>query len=145
MYTFWHSRLEADMNRTIGDAAEIPTSAQMPNKGSLDLNSVIDPALMQSLPSGGKLPNRSSPSALPELCLGFLGQIATGGWPVAVDKTVTVQYDTIDEAKQALLDARKKALQKLQFIDQQIKNLEGRKQNRNEAVGGLESVEGSFL
>lgn len=145
MYTSWHWPLEVDMNRTIGDAAEIPTSAQMPNEGSLDLNGVIDPALMQSFPSGGKLPNRSSPSALSELCLDFFGQIATGGWPVAVDKTVTVQYDTIDEAKLALLDARKKALQKLQFIDQQIKNLEGRKQNRNEAVGGLESVEGSLL
>lgn len=64
---------------------------------------------------------------------------------MAVDKTVTVQYDTIDEAKQALLDARQKALQKLQFINQQIENLERRKQNRNEAVGGLENVEGDFL
>lgn len=145
MYTFWNSPLEVDMSRTIGDAVEILTSAQMPNKGSLDLNGIIDPALMHSFPSGGKFPNRSSPSALPELCSDFFGQIATGGWPVAVDKTVTVQYDTIDEAKQALLDARKKTLQKLQFINQQIEYLEGRKQNRNEAVGGLESVEGSFL
>jgi hypothetical protein len=64
---------------------------------------------------------------------------------VAVDKTVTVQYDTLDEAKQALLDTRKKTLQKLQFITQQIENLEERKQKRNEAVGGLESVEGSFF
>ena len=145
MYTFWDSPLEVDMNRTIGDAAEILTLAQMPNEGSLDLNGVIDPALMQSFPSRGKLPNRSPPSALPELCSDFFRQIATGGLPVAVDKTVTVQYDTIDEAKQALLDARKKTLQKLQFINQQIENLEGRKQNRNEAVGGVESVKGSFL
>ncbi|KAH7389168.1 hypothetical protein BKA64DRAFT_645631 [Cadophora sp. MPI-SDFR-AT-0126] len=121
IYTFWDSPLEVDMNRTIGDAAEIPTLSQMPNEGSLGLNGVIDPALMQSFPSGGKLPNRSSPLP-PE-----------------------VQYDTIDEAKQALLDARQKALQKLQFINQQIENLERRKQNRNEAVGGLENVEETGL
>jgi hypothetical protein len=145
MYALWESSLEGDMNRTIGDASEIPTLAQVPNEGSFDLNGVIDPALMQSFPSGGNLPNRSSPPAIPELWSDFFRQIATGGWPVAVDKTVTVQYDTIDEAKQALLDARQKTLQKLQFITQQIENLEGRKQKRNEAVGGLESVEGSFL
>jgi hypothetical protein len=133
------------MNRTIGDAAEIPNLAQMPNEGSLDLNGVIDPALMQSFPPGGKLPNPSSPSALPGLCSDLFRQIATGEWPVTVDKTVTVQYDTIDEAKQALLEGRKKTLQKLQFINQQIEDLEGRKQNRNEAVGGLESVKGSFF
>jgi hypothetical protein len=65
--------------------------------------------------------------------------------PVALAKTISVQYNTIDEAKQALLDARKKTLQKLQFINQQIENLEGRKQNRNHAVGVFESVNGSFL
>ena len=145
MYTSWNLPLEIDMNRTIGDAAEIPNLAQMPNEGSLGLDGVIDPAWMQSFPSGGTLPNRSSPSALPGSCSDLFRQIATGEWPVTVDKTVTVQYDTIDEAKQALLDARKKTLQKLQFIDQQIEDLEGRKQNRNEAVGGLESVKGSFL
>ena len=64
---------------------------------------------------------------------------------MTVNKTVTIQYDTIDEAKQALLDARKKTLQKLQFINQQIEDLEGRKQNRNEAVRDWESVKGSFL
>jgi hypothetical protein len=131
------------MSQTIGNTLEILTSAQMPNEGFLDLNGVIDPALMQSF-HPGKFPNQPSPIALPELCSDFFGEIATGG-PVAVDKTVTVQYDTIDEAKQALLDARKKTLQKLQFINQQIENLEGRKQKRNEAVGGLESVGGSFL
>jgi hypothetical protein len=145
MYTFWDSSPEVHMTRTIEDAAEIPPLAQMPNEGSLDLNGVIDPALMQSFPSEGKIPNPYSSSALPELCSDFFRQIATGGWPVAADKTVTVQYDTIDEAKQALLDARQKTLQKLQFINQQIENLEGRKQKRNEAVGSLESVEGGFL
>ena len=145
MYTSWNSPLEFDMNRTIGDAAEIPNLAQMPNEGSLDFNSVIDLALMQGFPSGGKLPNRSSPSTLPGLCSDLFRQIATGEWPVTVDKTATVQYDTIDEARQALLDARKKTLQKLQFINQQIEDLERRKQDRNEAIGGLESVKGSFL
>ncbi len=82
----------------------------MLNEGSLDLNSVIDPALMQSFPSGGELPNRSSLSALPGLCSDLFRQIATGEWLVIVGKTVTIQYDTINEAKQALLDARKKTL-----------------------------------
>jgi hypothetical protein len=137
--------LEFDINRTIGDAAGIPNLAQMPNEGSLDFNGVIDLALMQGFPSGGKLPNQSSPSTLPVLCSGLFRQIATGEWPVTVDKTATVQYDTIDEARQALLDARKKTLQKLQFINQQIEDLERRKQDRNEAIRGLESVKGSFL
>jgi hypothetical protein len=129
------------MNRAIGDAAEIQNLAQMPNEGSLDLNDVIDSALMQSW----ELSNRSSPSALPGLCSDPFRQIATGEWPVNVDRTVTIQYDTIDEAKQALLDARKKTLQKLQFINQQIEDLEGRKLNRNGAARGLEVVNGSFL
>jgi hypothetical protein len=145
MCTSWGLPLEIDMNRTIGDATKTPNLTQTPNEDSLDLNGVIDTALMQSFPSGGKLPTRSSPSVLPGLCSDLFQQIATGEWPVTVGKTVTVQYDTIDEAKQALLDARKKTLQKLQFINQQIEDLEGRKQNRNEAVGGPESVKGSFL
>jgi hypothetical protein len=53
MYTSWNLPLEIDMNRTIGDAAEIPNLAQMPNEGSLGLDGVIDPALMQSFPSAG--------------------------------------------------------------------------------------------
>ena len=139
MYTSLDLHLDTDMSRTIKDTEEIP------NEGSLDFNGAIDPALMQSFPSGGKLPGRSSPSALPGLCEDLFRQIATGEWPVTVDKTVTVQYDTIDEARQALLDARKKTLQKLQFINQQIDDLERRKQNRNEAVGGQESVKSNFL
>ena len=145
MCTSWNLPLEIDTNRAIGDAAEIPNLAQMPNQGSLDLNGVIDPTLMQSFPFGGELPNRSSPSALPGLSSDLFRHIATGEWPVTVNKTVTIQYDTIDEAKQALLNARNKALQKLQFINQQIENLEGRKGNRYEVIGGLESVNDSFL
>ena len=137
--------LEIDINRTIEDAAEIPNLAQMRNEGSLDFNGVIDPALMQSFPFGGKRLDRSSPSAHPGLYEDLFRQIDTREWPVTVNKTATVQYDTIDEARQALLDARKKTLQKLQFINQQIDDLERRKQNRNEAVGGLESVKSSFL
>ncbi|KAH8589501.1 hypothetical protein B0O99DRAFT_692394 [Bisporella sp. PMI_857] len=144
MYTFSDSPLEIDINRTTRDAADILIT-QMANEGRLGSNGVIDPALIQSVPSGGKLLNQSSPSPLPEFCSGFFRQITTGGWPVTVDKTVTVQYDTLDEAKQALLDAREKTLQKLHFITQQIENLEERKRKRNEAVGGLEGVEGSFF
>ena len=129
MFTSWNLPLENDMSPAIGDAAEIPNLAQMPNEGLLDFNGVIDPALMQSFPSGRKLPDQSYPSALPGLCEDLFRQIATGEWPATVDKTTTVQYDTIDEARQALLDARKKTLQKLQFINQQIDDLERRKQN----------------
>jgi hypothetical protein len=130
-----------DINQANEDATEISTSAQMPNEGALDLNGVIDPALMQSLPSEAQ----TSSSALPVSCSEFFQHDATGGRPMARDKTITVQYDSIDEAKQALLDARQKTLQKLQFINQQIKNLEGRKQNRDEVAEGLENVESSFL
>jgi hypothetical protein len=144
-YNFWDSAPEAYTNRIIGHAAEIPKSTQMSNAGSLDLNKFIDPTLTQSFPSGESLSNLSSPSALPGLSSDFFRQIATGGVPVALAKTISVQYNTIDEAKQALLDARKKTLQKLQFINQQIENLEGRKQNRNHAVGEFESVNGTFL
>ena len=145
MYTSWDLPVEIDLNRTIGDAAEIPNLAQMPNEGSVDFNGVIDHALMQSFPFGGKLSDRSSPSALSGLYEGLFRQIATGEWPVTVEEKATVQYDTIDEARQTLLDARKKTLQKLHFINQQIDDLERRKQNRNEAVGGLESVKSSFV
>lgn len=133
------------MNRAIGDATEIPALAQMPNKGSLDLNGAIGPALMQNSSSGGKVSKQSFSSALPELHAGFFRQTTTEGWSMAVDKTITVQYDTIGEAKQALLDARKKTLQKLQFINQQIEGLEEMKLNRNEALGGLERVESTFI
>jgi hypothetical protein len=95
MYTFSNSSLEVDINRKIRDAADILTLAQhsarttgdaadiliaqMANEGCLDSNSVIDPTLIQSFPSGGKLLNRSSPSPLPELRSDFFQQIATGG------------------------------------------------------------------
>ena len=142
MYTFGDSPLEADMNLSIGDTLEIPTLAQTPKEWLLGLNAVIDPELMQNFLFGAKLPNQSSPSALPEP---FFQQVATGGWPLTVDKTITVQYDTIDEAKQALLEARKKTLQKLQFITQQIESLEKRKRKRNESFGDLESMGSSFI
>lgn len=145
MYASWDLPLEISMSQKIRDTAETPNLAQIPNDGSLDLNGVIDPELIQSFTSGGKPLNRSSSSASPGLCSDLLRQIATAEWPATAEKTVTVQYDTIDEAKQALLDARKKTLQKLQFINQQIEDLERRKQNRNEAVGDLDSVKGSFL
>lgn len=116
----------------------------MANKGLLELNDIIDPALLYSFPSDVGIPSLDSTSALSELCLDYLGQVATGKQPVAAAKPVTVEYETIDEARQALQDARKKTLQKLQFINQQIEYLEGMKQNRDEALGP-ESVEESYF
>lgn len=109
------------------------------------MNSVIDPALLQSFPSGGELPSQSSPSAPPGLYWDPYLQTTAGDSPVTVDQTVTIQYETHDEAKHALMDAKTKTLQKLQFIERQIEDLERRKQNRNEAVRGLESVKGDFF
>jgi hypothetical protein len=123
--------------------SSFPDSASM--QDILDMDGVIDKAFMEGFPSGEEVPDLFSPSDLPESFLDFSQQIATGGWSVAVEKTVAIPYDTIDEAKQALLNARNKALQKLQFINQQIENLEGRKGNRYEVIGGLESVNDSFL
>lgn len=145
MYNFWGSALGAHTNRIIGPAAGITKSNQMSNAGFLNLNEFIDPTMTQSFPSGGFYSNLSSPSALPELSSDCFPQIAIEGVPAALAKTISVQYNSIDEAKQALLDARKMTFQKLQFINQQIENLEGRKQNRNHAVGALQSVNGSFL
>lgn len=125
------------------------TSSSFPNQApiheSLIMDVDIDPAFMEDFLFGGKVWDPLPLSALPEPLRDFSQHIATGGLPVAVENTVAVPYDTIDEAKQALLDARNKTLEKLRFINQQIENLEGRKHNRNEAVRGLDNMNDSFL
>jgi hypothetical protein len=135
-----------DTSQAIGNLAGSLNVAQIPNELSWGSNGTIVPGWMQSPPFGGELPNRSSLSALPELFSGVGDQIATEGLPTAAkDKTVTVQYDTIDEAKQALVEAKKKTLEKLQSIEQQIEKLEEMKRSSNKVAGDLESLESGLF
>jgi hypothetical protein len=147
MDPWWWSLPGVDNNQSeaIGNAAERPNLAQIPNELSLDSNSGINPALMQSFPPAEELPKKSSLTVLPDLNPAFFRQIANGGLPLGEDRTITIPYESLAEAREALLEARQKKLQELRFIEQQIENLEGKKRNENELVGGHKSLEGSFL